>query len=408
MHALHSGQSPYAGGAVHVFPLLLRGLARLVGAADVASLSALLFPVSGVAAAAPPARVVLLFVLADALAALCVFAAAHAVRRGCTDPRCLAVSRWFPVAAAALYALNPLSVVECVSMSLDVFAVALVLAALAAACWNLSLLAGLFMACASAFFMYPVLLVLPLGALLWRQPYRAGGPASTASRAVWTAVFVEVAAVGTLAAVLACTKLEGGDVSWVGEVYGFLYSAPDHTPSISLWWTLLTELFPHFTRLFVHALQLLLFVVYPVAGTLPLRRVPLVAVWLLATAWSVHATYPSLGHVALQITLHCLVVAAHLRTQRYRDHTLKVAGLMVLVAAVLVVLFADATRGWLYTGTGNVNFYYAAVLALQTAQLFWVSNTLDSVRREQFLEHIGHLDNGTQQQQQQQQHDKTD
>ena len=47
---------------------------------------------------------------------------------------------------------------------------------------------------------------------------------------------------------------------------------------------------------------------------------------------------------------------------------------------------ANATRGWLYTGTGNVNFYFAGVLVLQATQTYWVATTLESLLRDEYVQ----------------------
>ena len=385
VYALQEGLDPYASGTVHCSPLLLHSLARVLTREDTAQLAALLFPTSSSPAAQPappPLRATAVFVLADTCAALALALVARAIqRRGpAPAPTLLASSRWFPAAAAALFALNPLAVAQCVAMSADVLVTAAVLAAVAAAAWGAVLPAAALAALAALCALYPAVLVLPLAALVYRSS------SSSSNRRVKTVLFA--AAVGACVAALGalCTALDGGARAWVGAVPVFLYRAPDHTPNIGLWWDLLLELFPQFTALFVHVLQLLFFGAYPVAVTLALRRTPLAAVWLLAGSWAVLTPYPSLSHVALHAALHPLVVAAHVHAPQRRAAALRTVGALGVVAAVLAVLLASATRGWLYTGTGNVNFYYAGVLVLQGAQTYWLAATSETVLRDDYVQ----------------------
>jgi len=188
-----------------------------------------------------------------------------------------------------------------------------------------------------------------------------------------------------MAVVYSCVVVEQGRAGWIREVLYFLFFAPDHTPNIGLWWDLLLEVFPQFTHLFMYVLQILFFVAYPVVVSLRLTRMPFVGVWILASSWAILTPYPSLSHVALQMALYTVVVATHLNDNFYKTLELKLLRNIILVAAVLVVLMANATRGWLYTGTGNVNFYFAGVLVLQATQSYWVGNTLESLLRDEYV-----------------------
>ena len=390
VYSLQEGLDPYAGGTVHCSPLLLHGLARVLTREDTAQLAELLFPTARAAASAPPPpppmRAVALFVLADTLSALALALTARGVqRRGPPLARgLLASSRWFPAAAAALFALSPLAVVQCVGFSADALVGTVVLAAVAASAWGTALPAAALTAVAAVAALYPAVLVLPLAALLWR----ARGHGHKEHKGAVAATVLFAAVTGAIAAGLCkwCTALGGGSRAWVRAVPVFLYRAPDHTPNIGLWWDLLLELFPQFTALFVHVLQLLTFAAYPVAATLALRRAPLAAAWLLAGAWAVLAPYPSLSHVALHAALYPLVLAAHVRAPRRRAAELRTVGALALVADVLAVLLASATRGWLYTGTGNVNFYFAGVLVLQGAQIYWLAHTSETVLRDDYVQ----------------------
>lgn len=386
MYALQEGLDPYASGTVHCTPLLLHGLARVLTRGDTAQLAALLFPTASGSAAPPPPpppRAVAVFVLADTCAALALALLARALQQRCrATPALPAASRWFPAAAAALYALSPLAVAQCVAMSADALVAAAVLAAVAAAAWGAALPAAALVALAALAALYPAVLVLPLAVLVG-----CGRSSSRARAALFAGATVACAAVlGALCTALDSRSGSSGARAWVDAVLVFLYRAPDHTPNIGLWWDLLLELFPQFTALFVHVLQLLYFGAYPVAVTLALRRTPLAAVWLLAGSWAVLTPYPSLSHVALHAALCPLVVAAHVHAPRRRAAALRTAAALAVVAAVLAVLLASATRGWLYTGTGNVNFYYAGVLVLQGAQTYWLAATSETVLRDDYVQ----------------------
>ena len=395
---MQHGGDPYSSGSVHVLPLILRGLAWLFTPEDISQVSAILFPVSGVSATAVPLRITAFFGAVDALSALFVFIMACGNQRGRLSKGVLASSSLFPVVVAACFVFNPLSIVECVAMSIDTITTMLVLASVAAACWNLPIISGVFLAFVSTAALYPVVLILPMAVLIWKAPFSAVEPdskdGSVPLRVVRTGLFVSTSVVGIMGWFYLCNMVEGGSEIWVREVDIFLFFAPDHTPNIGLWWDLLLEIFPQFTFLFLYVLQTLFFAAYPFVVAMRLGKLPLAGVWVLVSGWAILTPYPSLSHVALQMTLYCVVVATYLHSGFYKTIELKLLRNIVLVAAVLIVLMANATRGWLFTGTGNVNFYYAGVLVLQLTQTYWVASTLESLLRDAYL--LRHPPTGTQ------------
>jgi phosphatidylinositol glycan class U len=277
---------------------------------------------------------------------------------------------WFPDVVCALYALSPLSVASCVARSTDLFVSVFVVLCLLGAVLNSrvgAVVSGASLAAAASLGLYPVVLAVPVGLMLFSHGGRF-------KRCLLGAVSFVVCAAVILAA---SYFVEGRSWGWLNSVYWFLLTAPDRTPNIGLWWYFFLELFTHFEVFFTIVFQAST-VAYAVPLAMRYRSHPLFVFWVLcATTLAMLQPYPSLSHVGLHLAI-LPFVWHEVRGTRLTFAT-------ALVAISLVVLLPNATRAWLLTGTGNVNFYYFAVMALQGAHLLFISDCLAEVVKRDFL-----------------------
>ena len=278
---------------------------------------------------------------------------------------------WFPEVVAGLYLLNPISLLSCGALCTDVFTTLLIVATLFGVSFGSAFMCAVPLAAAVYTSLYPAPLLIPVCIML---ASKHKSTRQRVSEVVRTAVFFAATLAGLC---YASWAVEGHSLEWVGGAYGFLLTAPDRTPNIGLWWYLFLELFTFYEPFFTAVFQLNVLVAAAVPLAVRFSSHPLVVYWAMCGVIAVFSPYPSLAAVGLHFALLPLVWAK----VRKSGYTF----VLVITAAALVVLLPNATRAWLYLGTGNVNFYYFGTLALQTVQVLFISDCLSKVVIRDFL-----------------------
>ncbi|CAO1631265.1 unnamed protein product [Sympodiomycopsis kandeliae] len=335
----------------------------------------------------------LLFVLMDAISALCIFRIAT-LRLWSPIAVTTATSRQIrprlaarhllnslgvrslrfspsPVWASAIYALNPLTTLTCAAKSGTTISSTFVLLSVWAAMEGLSLVSAIAISLACGISFYPVL-VLPAILLLcvsqsryWSHHRgRRIGKRKQDTKLDWvlpivytTSCLTAIAAVSAsfIAKTNGTRPASGSGYDWYSlvEIYSRFLLLPSLTPSLSLWWYFFVEIFDHFRGFF-----LLVFNAHVVIWTIPVcvrfRHDPLYAVFLLLGVQSIFKAYPTAGDVSLYVSLSTLFTAqaSYLRTPLPT----------VLLYAYSAFLIPSFGHLFLTLGSANANFLYAVGL----------------------------------------------
>uniref|UniRef100_UPI00358FF5AD phosphatidylinositol glycan anchor biosynthesis class U protein isoform X2 n=1 Tax=Myxine glutinosa TaxID=7769 RepID=UPI00358FF5AD len=285
---------------------------------------------------------------------------------------------WLPLHVAAAYLLNPLTIATCVARSTCALHNLLLALLMLATQNNSIILSAVFLALASYESLYPVVLLLPVilqlaqkevkGKLTLRNPYLL------CFILEYTVVFL-----GCLSVLLMLSYSLLYSSDFIPAVYGFILSVPDLTPNVGLFWYFFTEVFEHFRLFFICIFQLNAFI-YTLPLIIVLSDHPQFLMFIQIALLAVFKSYPNLGDVAFYLAL--LPTWAHLN--RYLRNSFLVLCLLLSCG----VLFPILWHLWVFSGSANANFYYAATLAFSTAQILLISDYLYAFRRREF--HLKH------------------
>ncbi|KAM0786779.1 hypothetical protein ACM66B_002213 [Microbotryomycetes sp. NB124-2] len=345
------GQNPYNGGSFHHAPLLL-----------------LLGPLTNDTTLAKYAS--------HAVWLVCDIVTAYGVNRIATGrERALdsdsGEQSWSATASASVYLLHPFTVATGLARSTIVFSNALVVWSVATALEGSLVPACFLLSLATHVSMYPALLLPPL-VLLAQQRFR-------------TATVSKAAVTGTLAfgahqaTVLALSRWTTGSWDYLDSVYKVALAVPDLTPTIGLAWYFFIEMFDHFRAFFVGVFQLHV-LIYVAPLTYAFRRDPLFALVLLVGVISIFKSYPSLGDFALW---HGLLAT-------YSEMAAHLSRPLFLVCLMIYPLFLLPTfhHLWLYSGSGNANFFYASTLVWTISQIMILIDVLHVAGRRSVLREL--------------------
>lgn len=100
-------------------------------------------------------------------------------------------------------------------------------------------------------------------------------------------------------------------------------------------------------------------------------------VWLSVSVMAAFKSYPAVGDVLLQVALIPLI-SNEIKGSRYGV----LAATVALFVSVLAPIFWTM---WIYEGTGNANFYYAINLVSTMAQVFFITDSLALVLKNDYL-----------------------
>jgi phosphatidylinositol glycan class U len=107
------------------------------------------------------------------------------------------------------------------------------------------------------------------------------------------------------------------------------------------------------------------------------REHPELVYWALVAAMAIFKAYPSVADISLHVSMLPLFVHK-LRELHY--------GFVIGCGFVYITILAPIIwRMWIFTGTGNANFYYGLNLALAVLQILLVTDSLSAILKRDFL-----------------------
>lgn len=263
---------------------------------------------------------IILYTALDILSANCLYeiaasgiAAASSVY---TSPR--RNEGWKPVSVAAVYLLNPFTLLTCLARPTTVFTTFFVLLTIQHATQGKTTTTAFALALASYTSLHPVLLLPPIGLLCYDQICKANTPPPTQNgKAVQTSSTTKPTplafTLSLLAPFLATTtlllllsRLILPSFTFLQSLYLTPLSLPDLTPNPGLWWYFFTEMFDAFRSFFLGVFWLHM-LAYSVPFTLRLRNQPLAAVIAMLGVLAIFQPYANVGEVGAWLATTCLM-----------------------------------------------------------------------------------------------------
>lgn len=281
-----------------------------------------------------------------------------------------------PQLVMAVYLLSPYSILNCTGMATTVFSNLLVAVATVSTVygWWAVMAAALAMETYKSF--YPVMLLVPSLLYITQVDRGKRNILKWHSMAVVSATILVFASV--LAALLYTSFLLCGSWKFLSSTYGFIWSVPDLTPNIGLFWYFFTEVFEHFRTFFLWTFQLNAFV-YLLPLAICLRKDPMLLFTVVLALITVFKSYPSVGDVALYTSF--LPMWKHVFT--YMKQYFLIGCIFISCTALAPILW----HLWIYASSANANFYFGITLAFNTGQIFMITDLLFAhVKRRYYLE----------------------
>lgn len=266
---------------------------------------------------------IILYTALDILSADCLYeiaASGVAVASSLyTSPR--RGESWKPVSVAAVYLLNPFTLLTCLARPTTVFTTSFVLLSIRHATQGKPTTTAFALALASYTSLHPVLLLPPVGLLCYDQIRKASPPPATKdgkvvqSTTTTTSITPTPLAftlslltpfLATTALLLALSRLILPSFTFLHSLYLTPLSLPDLTPNPGLWWYFFTEMFDAFRSFFLGVFWLHM-LAYSVPFTVRLRAQPLAAVIAMLGVLAIFQPYANVGEVGAWLATSCLM-----------------------------------------------------------------------------------------------------
>ncbi|OQO12568.1 hypothetical protein B0A48_02030 [Cryoendolithus antarcticus] len=374
------GLDPYDGGIFHQAPLLLPLFSLLPASTSVLGRLAS----------------ILLFTILDVLSADCLHAIAASgtatVSSVFSSPR--KTQAWQPLTVAAVYLLNPFTILTCLGRPTTVFTTFFTLLSIRHATEGKLQTSAFALAIASYLSLHPALLLPPIGLLCYDQLCKSREPVndtdglkSPMKHASSQTDRPKVLDFGirffscfllTAALLLALSRVLLPSFAFLPSVYLTPLRVPDLTPNPGLWWYFFIEMFDPFRSFFLGVFWLHM-LSYSVPFCLRMRKQPLAAVVSMLGITAIFQPYANVGEAGAWLS--CLTLLSHTfevsSTHRYTFPAVAV----LLYTSLLGPAFHHL---WLYAGSGNANFFYAITLVWNLALLIILTDTVYSVLRDEW------------------------
>jgi hypothetical protein len=224
---------------------------------------------------------------------------------------------WKPVSVAAVYLLNPFTLLTCLARPTTVFTTFFVLLSIRHATQGKPTTTAFALALASYTSLHPLLLLPPIGLLCYDQIRKASTPPPTKDGKIvqttnqqttplaFTLSFLG-AFLTTTTLLLLLSRLILPSYAFLQSLYLTPLSLPDLTPNPGLWWYFFTEMFDAFRSFFLGVFWLHM-LAYSVPFTLRLRNQPLAAVIAMLGVLAIFQPYANVGEVGAWLATTCLM-----------------------------------------------------------------------------------------------------
>eukprot|EP00127_Corallochytrium_limacisporum_P002517 Clim_evm74s128 gene=Clim_evmTU74s128 len=266
---------------------------------------------------------------------------------------------------SGLYMLNPYTIAACSALSLSVWTNLFIALSMFFAVYSQPVLAGGVLAVAAHMDIHNVLLLAPL--VIACGTY-------TAKSSIGFAACVGSFVIGLYTLLVMSSDIVQG-WSFVDPVYGNSLQYEDPRPNTGLWWYVTIEVFALYRPFFIRTFQLMA-CVHVIPLCVRFQEDPMFAMTVLLGANALLKPYVSVSDAALYLPL----VAMHPHVLRYCS-TLFIGLAAVVFASLLAPIMWYI---WIFSGSGNANFYYAITLLYNLGHVVILGDLARSFLRREY------------------------
>ncbi|XP_029650437.1 phosphatidylinositol glycan anchor biosynthesis class U protein [Octopus sinensis] len=276
----------------------------------------------------------------------------------------------------AVHFLNPYSIGVCLARSTGIIHNFLILLAFYWTAKANMILSTLCLAMATYECFYPVVLCVPAALYFYQcDCYQKKNTDSNTTSSLPYFIKTFILFVFWLSLLFSISYMLQDSLQFFNSIYGFIFTVPDLTPNIGVFWYFFTEMFEHFRVFFLFVFQINA-IVYTVPLAIRFKEQPLFLMYILTFLTGVFKSYPSYSDVALFLCL--LPLWKHLFP--YLRNSFIVTCMFITSTVFSPLLW----HLWLYAGSANANFYFAITLVFTTAEIFLVTDLLYANLRWEF------------------------
>lgn len=291
-----------------------------------------------------------------------------------------------------LYYLNPLVISNCIVNSTSVINNLILCLWLFVLLTDRIRLSLIFLALSSHISVYPIMLIVPTLLYVYINPTQLPESTSKSKKSIILVIlkyltFFIIYLIGIFYINL---YLEGNNTKFIKSTYLFILQVPDLQPNLGLFWYFFTEIFDHFRLFFTWVFQLNAFIfIIPLA--IRLKHNPIMLIYIQIGLIAVLKSYPCIGDAGLYLSL--------LPTFKYLFKYMRNLLIYTCMLIVSVILAPIMWHLWIYSGSGNANFYFAITLVYSLSQIFMLVDLLYAHLKREYIKLNGDtipiLDNGT-------------
>ncbi|CAG2176453.1 unnamed protein product [Oppiella nova] len=288
---------------------------------------------------------------------------------------------------AVIYLLSPYSVLSCVGQSTSVFTNFLMALTLLTTTLEMRVVSTALLALLSVQSFYPLMMIVAIAMIIEQNRCLRDKPTKPSEPQLvhyWSPSVrfsllstISMFALFFAAFLFISYKLMQNNCQFIESTFGFLWTVPDLTPTIGIFWYFFTEMFDHFREFFLWTFQINAFI-YVIPLALTLRKNPYFLSFILLILLSLFKPYPTVSDFAIYTAL--LPQWSHLFT--HMKQGLIITCMFVSCSVLAPILW----HLWIVMGTANSNFYFGVTLAYNTAQIFLITDLLFAfVKREFYI-----------------------
>ncbi|KAI2663859.1 Phosphatidylinositol glycan anchor biosynthesis class U protein [Labeo rohita] len=198
---------------------------------------------------------------------------------------------YIPLKVAMFYLLNPFTILSCVAKSTCGLNNAIIALFILCTLKGSALLSGILLALATYQSIYPLTLFAPALLFFLQRLYI---PVNLRRSSFWffTLQYAFIY-VGSLVVITGLSFFLLGSWDFIPSVYGFIFSVPDLTPNIGLFWYFFAEMFEHFRLFFICVFQINVFF-YTIPLSIKLKEHPVFLIFMQIAIISIFKSYPTI------------------------------------------------------------------------------------------------------------------
>ena len=203
----------------------------------------------------------------------------------------------------SFYLLNPLTIASCMSFNTAILCNFFIILAFVAALLQSRIALSFFLSIATYLSLYPFLLIIPLSFIIAHKD-KQNNRQEEIHKEIFTSSSIQT--IICFASITTFLLFYSKDHDWqfLRSTFGFILTAPDHSPNIGIFWYFFVENFEHFKTFFLCIFQIHVFV-YVLPLSMRLFHQPYFASFCTLAFIGIFKSYSSFTDLTLWLAIAC-------------------------------------------------------------------------------------------------------